>query len=107
MCRGCDQAERVIAIATVDELDVIRQLRHRGVVGTDRGGIPELVAHEERGLIYPARCSDSLASALQGLWDDDSRVRRMGLAAKAFADDEFNDKRFYGRLVEIYTRVMA
>jgi glycosyltransferase involved in cell wall biosynthesis len=77
------------------------------VVGTDRGGIPELVAHEERGLIYPARCSDSLASALQGLWDDDSRVRRMGLAAKAFADDEFNDKRFYGRLVEIYTRVMA
>lgn len=77
------------------------------VVGTDRGGIPELVAHEERGLIYPARCSDSLASALQELWDDDSRVRRMGLAAKAFADDEFNDKRFYGRLVEIYTRVMA
>ena len=37
--RGRDQSERVVAIAAVDELDVIRKLRHRGVVRTDRGPV--------------------------------------------------------------------
>lgn len=77
------------------------------VIGTDRGGIPELVAHEERGIIYPATSADCLAKAMRALWNDDAAVRRMGRNAKEFADDQFNDARFYDRLIEIYSRVTA
>jgi glycosyltransferase involved in cell wall biosynthesis len=77
------------------------------VVGTDRGGIPELVEHEQRGLIYPARSAAELANCMQRLWDDKSEVLRLGRNAKSYVDEEFNDNRFYDRLVEVYSRVTA
>ena len=79
----------------------------KAVIGTNRGGIPELVKHGDRGLIYAAGDAEGLASCLQQLWGDPGESKRMGRRAKQFADDEFNDGRFYARLMEVYSRVVT
>lgn len=77
------------------------------VIGADRGGITELVAHGQRGLVYPADDIDSLACALQELWNYPEKAVAMGRRAKEFSDTEFNDKRQYERLMNIYTGVLG
>jgi glycosyltransferase involved in cell wall biosynthesis len=77
------------------------------VIGARRGGIPEMVAHGERGLVYPAQESDSLAKAMRRLWNDPATTVEMGRKAKEFSDLEFNDTRQYERLMQIYEKVLV
>lgn len=76
------------------------------VIGSDRGGIPEMVHDGERGLIYPAQDHAALAAAMTSLWNDPQRCVEMGRKAKVFVDSEFNDERFYERLMAIYNGVL-
>lgn len=76
------------------------------VVASDRGGMPELVAHGETGLVYDAVDPAALAGAMQTLWDDADRAVRMGRAAKTYSDAEFNDQRFLETLLGIYREVL-
>jgi glycosyltransferase involved in cell wall biosynthesis len=77
------------------------------VIGTNRGGIPELVQHGERGLIYDATDPEALADVILQLWQDPDRVRRMGCDAKIYADREFNDGYFSRALESIYQEVLS
>ena len=72
------------------------------VVGSDRGGIPELVKDGHRGSIYPAGDDIALASTIAARWLDASGTVEMGRAAKKYVDEEFNDDRFYSELLEVY-----
>ncbi len=54
----------------------------RPVVATDVGGVPEIVAHGETGLLVPARNPAALAAALVVLLRDPARARRMGEAGR-------------------------
>jgi glycosyltransferase involved in cell wall biosynthesis len=74
----------------------------KAVVGTDRGGIPELVIHEKHGLIYPALDVDALAESIKKLWDNPEQTVEMGINAKAYIDSEFTDEKFYLNLMDIY-----
>jgi len=76
------------------------------VVGSNRGGITELVEHGERGLIYEATEPDALAAMVRELWTNPDRIGEMGLRAKQFSDREFNDESLYQTLKEIYTEVL-
>ena len=77
------------------------------VIGSNRGGIPELVQHGERGLIYEATAPESLASAIKELWVNSEKVETMGDSAKEFADREFNDEFFFKTLNDIYSKVLS
>ncbi|MCF6218703.1 MAG: glycosyltransferase family 4 protein [Gammaproteobacteria bacterium] len=77
------------------------------VVGSNRGGITELVAHGERGLIYKATDSAALAQTVRELWNDSQRIKTMGQRAKEFSDREFNDQSLYQTLHGIYTEVLS
>ena len=46
------------------------------VIGSAMGGIPELVAHERTGLIYPALDADALAACLRRVTEDPACVAR-------------------------------
>jgi len=77
------------------------------VIGSNRGGITELVQHGERGLIYEATDSAALAEAVRELWMEPARVEAIGKRAKEFSDREFNDENLYRTLKEIYTEVLS
>jgi len=80
--------------------------RGKAVIGTEAGGIPELVRHEEFGFVYPPDDVARLAALLGRAWDEPEATREMGLAAKRWVDDQFNDERFYQSVMEIYQEVV-
>src|SRR5690606_13721992 len=49
---------------------------------TDCGGSPELVVHEESGLVVPVRDSAALAAAIERLYRDPELRERLGAAAR-------------------------
>lgn len=77
------------------------------VVGSNMGGIPELVQHGRRGLIYESTDPEALAEAISELWNSSDKVEIMGRDVKAFSDSEFNDEVFYKMLEEIYDEVLS
>lgn len=59
------------------------------VVGGDVGGIPEMVLHEQTGLLVPPKSPDRLAAALTRLLDDPALRARLGRAGRERCDDVF------------------
>jgi glycosyltransferase involved in cell wall biosynthesis len=56
--------------------------RGRGVIGTDGGGIPDLVRHEQNGLLVPPYDTDALIGALLRVLRDHALAARLGAAAR-------------------------
>jgi starch synthase len=59
------------------------------VVGSRTGGIPEVVAEGETGLLVPVGDPDALAAALNTLLREPERARAMGQAGRKRAVAEF------------------
>jgi glycosyltransferase involved in cell wall biosynthesis len=58
------------------------------VVGTNHAGIPEVIAHEQTGLLVPERMTDELAKALiHALGDENLRSRCVALGRERIRRD--------------------
>jgi glycosyltransferase involved in cell wall biosynthesis len=78
------------------------------VIGTKRGGIPELVDAGPHGWTYEAQDSSALAELLLKVRHlPDEEIGRMGRTAQDYVAREFTDERIYQRLMEIYTRILT
>jgi glycosyltransferase involved in cell wall biosynthesis len=78
----------------------------RPVIGSNRGGIPEMVEHEVRGLIFEPEQPGQLAAAIRELAQDPDRARTMGQAAKTWSDALFNDGTAVAGLLHGYERAI-
>lgn len=74
----------------------------RPVVGSDRGGITELVDHGERGLIFEPKDPNALPEAIKYLAKNPDELARMGRNAKEYSDALFNDKTSLKNLIKAY-----
>jgi glycosyltransferase involved in cell wall biosynthesis len=77
------------------------------VIGTRRGGIPELVKDKQFGLIYDPLDVEELPELLKRLWADPERTTDMGKAAKEWCDLEFNDEAFGKAVMDHYLKVLS
>ncbi len=77
------------------------------VVATRVGGIPELVAHEDTGLLVPARDDEALAAALLELARDAEKRRRLGERGQARFEAHFSIDAMARRTLDVYERVLA
>ncbi len=62
----------------------------RPVVGTDSGGIPEIINNNENGLLVPPKNPEALAEAILGLVKDARKRQAMGHAARKSVEDSFS-----------------
>ena len=81
--------------------------RGKPVVGARIGGIPELVRHEETGLLFTSRDAEDLARCLQSLIDRPEQRRRFGAAARERIVREYGPETHYQRIMAIYGDVIA
>lgn len=56
------------------------------VVASDTGGIPELIRHEETGLLVPPRDAEALALAIGRLYEDEALRERLAATARRRLD---------------------
>lgn len=76
------------------------------VVAPAVGGIPELVADGETGLLSKANDLESLVSVLERLLRDSDLRRRMGIAARQRAVERFSVRRQVDQLLALWTKVL-
>jgi glycosyltransferase involved in cell wall biosynthesis len=81
--------------------------RGRAAIVSDAGGLPEIVADGETGVVVPRNDADALARAIVELAHDPDRVAALGAAARQRAVSEFSAEATADRLLEIYRSTAA
>jgi glycosyltransferase involved in cell wall biosynthesis len=76
------------------------------VVATDVGGIPELVAHGETGLLVPPNDPDALADAINDLLDDPQTMERMGERGRQLVSDQYTWDRVAERIAGYFRDIL-
>jgi glycosyltransferase involved in cell wall biosynthesis len=77
------------------------------VVSTYHSGIPEVVLHEETGLLVPERSPDELGAALISLLSNPDLAARLGQAGRTLVKDQFCLSKQTAALERIYEETLA
>ena len=72
------------------------------VIGSDLGGVAEIIEHEKDGLLVPPGDAQGLAESIQRLINDESLIEKMGRAARAKMETEFSPERHYEKLIAVF-----
>lgn len=76
------------------------------VVSTAVGGIPELVEHEQTGLLVPPKDGDALLGAMSRLVTNPQLVRDLGAAAARHADETFDVRHMADAYAALYRKLL-
>lgn len=71
-------------------------------IGSDIGGIPELVRDGETGLLFPPGCAPALAERMRRLAGDPELAARLGEAGKKRVADECSAEGYYAGVMDVY-----
>ncbi len=74
----------------------------RPVVGTDVGGIPELVRPEQTGILVPPRDSDAIAASVLDLINHPAKARTIGENGRNLIEELCANKKRVDRIEQIY-----
>ena len=77
------------------------------VVASRGGGVPEIIAHGENGLLTPMGDATALATALCSLLDDPSAARRLGRAGYEHVRQHFRASTGARQVANIYEKILA
>ena len=81
--------------------------RGRPVIASAVGGLPEIVADGETGIVVPPADAEALADAMAALSGDLARAAAMGRAGRDRAVSEFTPVRCVERVEALYDRALA
>ena len=76
------------------------------IIGSNLGGIPELVKNNKNGLIYKYNNVDELTEKMNKLFEDKNLADELGKEAKKIAEEEFSKERYYTEIINIYEGVI-
>jgi L-malate glycosyltransferase len=68
------------------------------VIGTDAGGVPEIIEHDRSGLLVKPGDAAELRATLDALYADPARLQRLAAAGKQRADKLFAQENHYAQL---------
>jgi N-acetyl-alpha-D-glucosaminyl L-malate synthase BshA len=77
------------------------------VVGSDAGGLPEVVRHAESGYLLPVGDIEGMAERTIEILKDDERRREMGEAARHRVESLFDAERVVSQYEAVYARVLG
>ena len=79
----------------------------KAVVATTTGGLPEVVAQGETGLLVPPGDVESLAATVVSLLEDRARREQMGICGRARAQERFSLDASVAHVEQLYGEVLA
>jgi colanic acid/amylovoran biosynthesis glycosyltransferase len=77
------------------------------VIGTQHGGIPELIEDSVSGYLVPERDTEAIAAKLAYLIEQPHVGAEMGRAGRKRVEEHYNLTRLNDQLVEIYRRLLV
>jgi glycosyltransferase involved in cell wall biosynthesis len=79
----------------------------KAVVATTAGGLPEVVAQGETGMLVPPGNAESLAATVVSLLEDKVRREQMGLCGKMRAHERFSLAASVAHMEQLYGEILA
>ena len=76
------------------------------VVGSNVGGIPEIIRHGETGRIFPAEDASALAAAIQGTLRETEATKKMADAGRKLVESNHSLEKMFADLEFIYRRYL-
>jgi glycosyltransferase involved in cell wall biosynthesis len=75
------------------------------IVATRTGGIPDVVIHQETGLLVPPRNPEALAQSILMLYRDRNLGTRLGQRGYEVVHQRFSAQAMAGKVIDLYERV--
>mgnify|MGYP000607183154 CR=1 FL=1 len=72
------------------------------VVGSNCGGVPEIIEHEKTGLMFETENGEDLTIQLSKLVDDKDFCSRLASAGKIDADERFSEEKHFKKLIDYF-----
>ena len=72
------------------------------VIGSNCGGVPEIIEHEKTGLLFESENIADLTTQLAKLVDDREFCKKLASAGKADADERFSEEKHFTKLIEYF-----
>ncbi len=99
-----------VALTTYEETFglVLIEAMHVGipVIGSDRGGVPEIIDDGKTGLLFESGNADSLSEKIMDYNNNSEKMRRIALEGQKKAKEIFSKERHYKELNEIFKAVI-
>jgi len=76
------------------------------VIGAKIGGIPELVKHNETGLVYDFNDITELSEKMKELFENKELAEKLGKNAKQDAKERFSKETYYKNIINIYNKLV-
>ena len=73
------------------------------VIGTNAGGVPEIIEHEVSGLMFEPNSAEDLTEKLELLCRDKTSRLRLAIEGQKIADEKFSQEKHYDELVQYFT----
>lgn len=77
------------------------------VLGSNLGGIVEIVQHGKTGFLFEPKNALQLANYLKMLWEDKDLAKTMGLAAREKAISSYTKQKYYHQLMNLYREIIV
>ncbi|MFP4458246.1 MAG: glycosyltransferase [Candidatus Zixiibacteriota bacterium] len=77
-------------------------LLSKPVIGSDIGGIPELISHGETGYIFEPGNTKELSGYIKKLWNSPNLVKRMGKRGRTIASVRHSPQKYLNELMKLY-----
>ena len=72
------------------------------VIGSNCGGVPEIITHEETGLLFETENVDDLVIQLSKIVNDKEYCEKLAKAGKKDADERFSEEKHFKKLTELF-----
>lgn len=72
------------------------------VIGSNIGGIPELISDNENGFLYKSDDVSELTSKMQLLFNDTAKVSAFSKKSRELYEENYSPNAYYNKLIEIY-----
>lgn len=76
------------------------------IIGSNLGGIPELVKDNNNGLIYKYDDIKELKEKMQELFDNKEKAMQLGKMAKENAEKDFSKQTYYNKIMNVYEEAL-
>ena len=75
------------------------------VIGSNCGGVPEIIQHEKTGLLFESENIIDLTAQLSKIVTDKDFCKKLANAGKKDADERFSEDKHFDKLLEFFERV--
>jgi glycosyltransferase involved in cell wall biosynthesis len=77
------------------------------VIATNAGGVPEIICHDETGLLIPMNDPQSMADSIEMLLADTRRARQIGWTAQRSVRERFSSEKMARGVERVYYEVFC